>query len=102
MACSLEQVIKCLGSKGRVLLPGLRTGNEGAAEAAAELLRAQNKQHAGSIMRPPIKSKGYFFYCYFGYFITQPLQAERLRSPAGKGMKDLGKTGIAEERSGDC
>lgn len=33
----------------------------GAAEAAAELSRTQKKQHVGSIMGPPIRSKGLFF-----------------------------------------
>lgn len=63
-----------------------------AAEAAVALLRAQNKQHAGSIMGPPVTSKGYVF-GYFSYCITQPLQAERLRSSAGKGRKDVGRKG---------
>lgn len=76
----------------------------GAAEAAAGLSRTQKKQHVGSIMGPPIRSKGYYYYFfshYFGYFITQPFQAERLRSPVGKGMEDLGKTGMTEQRSVD-
>ena len=93
----LEPAIKGQRSKGRGLLPGLRAGDDGAVEAAAELSRTQNKQHVESVMGPPIKSK---VGC-FGYFITQPLQGERLRSPAGKGRKDLGKTGMAEQRSGD-
>lgn len=49
-------------------------------------------------MGPPVRSKDCGF-GYFGYFITQPLQAERLRSPAGNVWG--GRTGMAEQRSGD-
>lgn len=90
MACSLEPVIKCLGSKGRGLLPGLRTGNDGAAEAAAELLRAQNKQHGGSVMRPPIKSKGYFF-LVFWLFYNPAFASRETEEPCWEGHERFGK-----------
>jgi len=82
--------MKSQRSKGRGLLPGLRAGDDGAPEAAFVLSRAWEKQHAKSVMGPPVKPEGYVFH-YFGYFITLPLQAERLRSPAGEGREYLGR-----------
>lgn len=61
MACSLEPVIKGQKSKGRDLFPSLGAGGVGAAKAAAELSGTQKKQHVGSIMGSPIRSKGWGF-----------------------------------------
>lgn len=100
MASSLETVIKGQKSKGRVFLPSWSAGDVGAAEAAAELSRTQKKQHVGSIMGPPIRSKGcYFYFWFFSLFwlFYNPAFSGR-EDLLGKSMKILGKTGMAGQQ----
>lgn len=46
------------GEQGKRAPSRAEAGDDGAAEATAQLSRAQNKQHAGRVMGPPVKSKG--------------------------------------------
>lgn len=96
---SLEPVIKGQKSKGWDLLPSWSTGGVGAAEAAAELLGTQKKQHVRSVMGPPISSKGLEVFSLFWLFYNPAFSGGE--ALLGKGTKDLGKTGMTEQRSVD-
>lgn len=66
----------------------------GAAEAAAELLRTQKKQHVGSIMGPPIRSKGYYYYFFFPLFwlfYNPAFSGRETKKPCWEGHGRFGK-----------